>query len=420
MNQIAIGGVSSSSSFTPAFDLIHSDPFVSIHRIQVRRHPYNTNNLGLSADFCSTNDILASHLLAIRSRQEQEQLQQQQTALNMLASAFKMIDAKKQHVKAPPPSTITKKSLKQASSPMAVSSNSAETSVLSSKTSVAPGLVSSTTTTTTTSSAATPMTPRKKKGEKWLAMLDVLRRYKEEHGSCIVPRGYTLNPQLASWVAEQRKQFKLLKDGKSSSITPERILMLDNLGFAWNAQEAAWEKHVADLKSFIGEHRHCNVPLKCSKYPKLGLWVKEQRRHYTLMKQGKPSHMTPARVKELSCLGFRWDTHEAAFLTRLRQLKEYKDRYGTCLVPTSYPKLGTWCHHQRRQYKKWKEGKESHITQERIDKLEELGFVWNPRENKNEVTTTASSASSVSSLDSEQEEEEEDLDTRPRKRQKSV
>ena len=168
-------------------------------------------------------------------------------------------------------------------------------------------------------------------------------------------------------------------DLKPSSITPERILMLDNLNFAWNAQEAAWTKHVTDLKSFINDNHHCNVPLNCPKYPKLGLWVKEQRRHYTLMKQGKPSHMTQARVDELTNLGFRWDTHEATFLTRLRELEQYKERYGTCLVPTTYPKLGTWCHHQRRQYKKWKAGRDCHITQERIDLLTNIGFIWNPR-----------------------------------------
>jgi hypothetical protein len=39
---------------------------------------------------------------------------------------------------------------------------------------------------------------------RWLASLDKLKKYKEKHGDCIVPRGYSPDPRLASWVAEQR------------------------------------------------------------------------------------------------------------------------------------------------------------------------------------------------------------------------
>jgi len=283
---------------------------------------------------------------------------------------------------------------------------------LNNEPSVANTTKSKTTKATTTATKPLPsskkaVTSRSKKDEKWMAMMEELKTYKQEHGTCIVPRGYAPNPRLASWVAEQRKQFKLMKDGKQSSITPERILMLDNLGFAWNAQEAAWGKHMSDLKSFLEEHGHCHVPLNHSKYPKLGLWVKEQRRHYTLMKQKKQSHMTEARVRELTALGFCWDTHETTFSERLRELSEYKQRFGHCLVPTNYsenPKLGTWCHHQRRQYRKWKEGKSCHITEDRIKALERIGFVFCPRE-RNQTLDTGAHAASV--------------DLRPRKRQKS-
>lgn len=126
--------------------------------------------------------------------------------------------------------------------------------------------------------AVVPEVP-KKKDTKWLLMYDQLRKYKEEHGNTIVPRGYGLNPRLASWVAEQRKQYKLLTDDKQSSITPERIKLLNELGFAWNAQEAAWNRHMDDLKKFKEENGHCHVPLNHERYPKLGLWVKGKNGH---------------------------------------------------------------------------------------------------------------------------------------------
>ncbi len=35
------------------------------------------------------------------------------------------------------------------------------------------------------------------------------------------------------WVHTQRRQRKLLREGKSSSMTPEKIAALDSLGFDW-------------------------------------------------------------------------------------------------------------------------------------------------------------------------------------------
>jgi hypothetical protein len=53
--------------------------------------------------------------------------------------------------------------------------------------------------------ASSPQKRRTKKTDtKWLTTLEELQKYRPAHGDCIVPRGYTLNPRLASWVAEQR------------------------------------------------------------------------------------------------------------------------------------------------------------------------------------------------------------------------
>lgn len=216
-------------------------------------------------------------------------------------------------------------------------------------------------------------------------------------------------------VSDCRKQYKLLQDGKQSSITPERIALLEDLDFAWNAQEAAWGRHMTDLKKFREQTGHCHVPLNHPDFPKLGLWVKEQRRHYTLLKQGKPSHMTQDRADELDKLGFVWDTHEQVWTLRFRELAKFKESHGHCIVPTNYcrKKLSTWVHHQRRQYKKAKEGLPCHITEERIKALESLGFVWFPRDQKG----TSSCGDDCSASGSESDIGS--LDLRPLKRQRS-
>lgn len=257
-----------------------------------------------------------------------------------------------------------------------------------------------------------------KNNSKWLATLEELKSYKEEHGDCIVPRGYANGPKLASWVAEQRKQYKLLKDGKQSSITSERIDLLNELGFAWNAQEAAWARHMEDLKSFRDKFGHTHVPLSHPEFPKLGLWIKEQRRHYTLLRQGKQSHMTEERAAELDRIGFCWDTHEATWLERFRDLTDFKEKHGHCSVPANYApkqKLSTWVHHQRRQYRKFKELQPCHITEDRVKALESVGFVWSPRDRSSGSSSSSDSSSSSSSADSDTTEASSS-DRRSRKR----
>ena len=65
---------------------------------------------------------------------------------------------------------------------------------------------------------------------------------------------------------------------------------------------------------------------------------------------------------------------------RLKQLIEYKEDHGDCLVPIKYEhnkELGQWVSRQRREYKKWlKDREKSQLTRERIDILEDNGFKW--------------------------------------------
>mmetsp|Transcript_17615 Transcript_17615/g.25270 ORF Transcript_17615/g.25270 Transcript_17615/m.25270 type:complete len:576 (+) Transcript_17615:70-1797(+) len=216
-----------------------------------------------------------------------------------------------------------------------------------------------------------------KNSDRWMAMLSDLKAYKAKYGNCLVPRSFADNLQLASWVAEQRKQYRLRKLNKPSNITVERIRMLDELGFIWQAQSAAWNRHLNDLRSYKEVYGDCMVPLNCTKYPQLGLWVKEQRRHRSLMIRGRHSHMTKERVQILESVGFCWDSHEAAWWDKFQELQDYKEEFGDCKVPRRYapnPQLATWIDQQRRQIRLFKDGKIAHMSEKRIKALMELGF----------------------------------------------
>lgn len=70
-------------------------------------------------------------------------------------------------------------------------------------------------------------------GEKWEENLNELREFRKANSHCNVPTGHPENPQLATWVKCQRRQYKLFMQGKPSNMTPDRILRLEEVGFEW-------------------------------------------------------------------------------------------------------------------------------------------------------------------------------------------
>jgi hypothetical protein len=63
--------------------------------------------------------------------------------------------------------------------------------------------------------------------------LEQLRQYKARHNDCLVPKEWPENPQLGSWVASQRKQYRALLNGKPSGLTKDRRVELESMGFVW-------------------------------------------------------------------------------------------------------------------------------------------------------------------------------------------
>jgi len=150
-------------------------------------------------------------------------------------------------------------------------------------------------------------------------------------------------------------------------------------------QTELWAESFRELCEFRRLHGHCQVPNAYETNPSLIRWVKRQRYQYKLLKEGIPSTMTEDRIKALEDVGFVWDSHESTWEERMNELRAYKDTYGHCNVPSSYPenmRLATWVRFQRRQYKLFWEGKAANITIERIDQLQALGFEWSLRQKR--------------------------------------
>ena len=102
--------------------------------------------------------------------------------------------------------------------------------------------------------------------------------------------------------------------------------------------------------------------------------------------------------------------------TKFNELVAYKDAHGgSCNVPYSYaenPQLGRWVSNQRAQYKKFQQDPSTFsMTQERIERLESIGFEWNGRSLKTNACLSEEyddDNDDDNNDDKEEEEEEEE------------
>ena len=147
--------------------------------------------------------------------------------------------------------------------------------------------------------------------ESWHEKFQQLVEYKNRHGHCNPPQKVGDNPELAilaNWVKRQRYHFKLKQQNKYNNLTPQRESALTKLGFVWDIRSIAWDDKVEELRAFITEHGHANVPVHYEKNRELGLWIKRQRRQYKLYcSQNKRTSMTAPRIAQLEELGFKWN-----------------------------------------------------------------------------------------------------------------
>lgn len=199
----------------------------------------------------------------------------------------------------------------------------------------------------------------------WEENFRALEQYKKVHGDCNVPAKWPENRALGTWIRVQRRtKF-------SGKISEERVKRLTALGFDWDYFNSVWEENFRILEQYKAKYGNCSVPgpKKWTENPAFASWVGTQR---SARVKGK---LTKEREARLTALGFDWNTIISAWEYNFHTLEEYKKKYGDCNVPwdwTENPSLGVWIVTQRRARVTGK------LSKENVDRLSELGFVWEP------------------------------------------
>ncbi len=249
------------------------------------------------------------------------------------------------------------------------------------------------------------VTGRADDDKKWRKNFNDLVEYKKKNGSCEVPPSQ--HTPLSYWVTQQHKEYQKVQEGLTSRLTLQKVQQLTDLGFVFRqvAKSFSWEQRIDQLKKYRQKHGHTRVP---KSDPQLGVFVNRQRYEYSKYKSNRPSTMTEERLRDLQALDFVFVAgkkmdhvdfrNKKSWEQRFEELLQFRDSYGHVVVPQSYPGLGEWVHSQRLYYKKLKAGKKSPLTNERLLKLADVGFVFDATKRRGNHINDAGSARCLSSI----------------------
>jgi hypothetical protein len=219
-------------------------------------------------------------------------------------------------------------------------------------------------------------------GFTWLARTrDVFDNYVEQlleyenfFGHMNVPQQDKKYRQLGRWVNDQRTKRT------RGILAEEHEDRLDEIGFVWNVIEARWNQRYSELKEFHEKFGDFNVSPQNTEYPKLHSWLTKLRRK-------KP---TPERFAKLLSIGYDWNieskrgkqirkAEEASWDEKLQRLKEYHERNGHFNV----------AYKEDKSLYNWLFKLKSHMpSDERLKKLNKIGFHWEPKTTKRKPPAT--------------------------------
>ena len=203
-------------------------------------------------------------------------------------------------------------------------------------------------------------------GVAWYARYKELVQYKSLYGDCCVPYNYKANLPLAQWVKRQRYQYKLRSIGKHNNLNDERFDLLESLGFVWDGQEANWNETYNLLKEYKDKYGHCRISTTAD----------------SLSSSPSSKDDIDGDIDgDINDDMFDLDDSQSGS-TNGTATGGGGSSDSTVDDLKTRRRLSVWVKLQRRQYRLHIAGKDSYMTKDRIDKLNELDFIWEPRQGK--------------------------------------
>ena len=251
----------------------------------------------------------------------------------------------------------------------------------------------------------------------WNKKYNLAKIYYEHYGNLEIPQTFkTTNGieydengiALGKWIDTQRQAYQ----GKGTNqITEEQIKKLEKIGMRFEIcdRSEVWNEKYNLAKIYYEHYGNLEIPQTFKttngidydqKGIALGTWISTQRQAY----QGQFGYkITEEQTKKLEQIGMRFEIRSEVWNKKYNLAKIYYEHYGNLEIPQTFRTtngidydekgiaLGTWISTHRQAY----QGKsKSKITEEQIEKLEQIGHKWYPTDNKDKKAQTEQITSS--------------------------
>ena len=220
--------------------------------------------------------------------------------------------------------------------------------------------------------------------DSWEVRFALVKAYFEQHGDLNIPAEYKADGiWISKWLNEQRQIYLGKRPGKQ--LTEDQIRRLEVLGKVWenrnhNRWNQAWQEQFEEAKQFYQERGHLRIPrdYMTENGRNLGAWILRQRK---LNRDGK---LSPDQVGKLNAIDMEWEL-EDAWEIGYAHARQYYEKHHNLDVRKDFVcevgfNLSVWLTNQRSNYRK--PSKYHHLLPEQVKRLEDIGIVWNPREER--------------------------------------
>lgn len=229
----------------------------------------------------------------------------------------------------------------------------------------------------------------------WEYMYNLAKDYYTENGDLLIANTYEVNIEgnsvaLGNWITNQRRSYNI------GELSNERIKLLNEIGMQWEdvkffQSEKNWIITFKSMVKYYGDKGNSVIPNTYlvevnGKLISLNQWYKRQLSLY------RNNELTGKRKELMDIFSSIIKDDNVKNLKDIRWMKYYKvakkyyEENGDLKVPATYEtivngeviKLGQWINSQRASYR----GLRSSISAERIEMLNNIGMLWNLKENK--------------------------------------
>ena len=197
--------------------------------------------------------------------------------------------------------------------------------------------------------------------------------------------GETGNDVSIEKASENNSKEQTMVLGETMEVLTEESQDDEELKNDSDYKTSCWTKRYDELVTYKAEHGDCNVPHIYEANKSLGNWVHNKRKAF------KTGELSKEYVKKLNEIGFVWELRKkkehVPWAARYNELVAYKAEHGDCNVPQRYERnrcLANWVSAQRTAFRN------GGLSEERVEKLDEIGFEWKPRKKREQASWTGS------------------------------